>query len=348
MMEYVVYVLGAGFSAPLGLPVTTNFIESSKDLYFGDSRRFASFLEVFELIDKMSRVALVYKSDLHNIEEVLSILEMQEHLSETPKRERFINYIREVISALSPDFGIAQMRRMSANWQRSPFPQRHEYYLYSLFVASVLNLEFISAHDDSIQVARSTEQNISYSFITLNYDLVLEDLAKWFGYAFNRGMTSTDMTLACLAKLHGSIDLGEIAPPTWNKSLTGIQSEWKLAFDLLARAHHIRFVGYSLPAADAYVRFLLKSSVIRSTELLGTQHLKSIDVICLDQNGEVRKRFDEFVIHPKYRFFNRNVLAYLELLHKALDARVGFMPSGSFRVGELIEDGHRYFVDKYS
>jgi len=32
-MDKVVYFLGAGFSAPLGLPVTSNFIVKSKDMY---------------------------------------------------------------------------------------------------------------------------------------------------------------------------------------------------------------------------------------------------------------------------------------------------------------------------
>jgi len=35
-LEKVVYLLGAGFSAPLGLPVMSNFLEKSKDIYFAD------------------------------------------------------------------------------------------------------------------------------------------------------------------------------------------------------------------------------------------------------------------------------------------------------------------------
>ena len=36
-MERVVYLLGAGFSAPLGLPVMSNFLEKSKYMYFEES-----------------------------------------------------------------------------------------------------------------------------------------------------------------------------------------------------------------------------------------------------------------------------------------------------------------------
>ena len=36
-MNRVVYVLGAGFSAPLGIPIVRSFLEKSKDLYCADS-----------------------------------------------------------------------------------------------------------------------------------------------------------------------------------------------------------------------------------------------------------------------------------------------------------------------
>ncbi len=46
--DRVVYLLGAGFSAPLGLPVMSNFLMKSKDMYFSDPERFSTFKEVLE------------------------------------------------------------------------------------------------------------------------------------------------------------------------------------------------------------------------------------------------------------------------------------------------------------
>lgn len=43
MPEKVVYILGAGFSAPLGLPVMSNFLVKSKDLYFSDTEKYKRF-----------------------------------------------------------------------------------------------------------------------------------------------------------------------------------------------------------------------------------------------------------------------------------------------------------------
>ena len=55
-MEHVVYILGAGFSAPHGLPVMSNFIEKSKDLYTKDEQKYQHFSDIYQLFDKISNV----------------------------------------------------------------------------------------------------------------------------------------------------------------------------------------------------------------------------------------------------------------------------------------------------
>jgi len=49
-MENVFYILGAGFSAPLSLPVMSNFLMKSKDMYFSDPERLQHFQEIFNII----------------------------------------------------------------------------------------------------------------------------------------------------------------------------------------------------------------------------------------------------------------------------------------------------------
>ncbi len=41
--DKVVYLFGAGFSAPLGLPVMSNFLMKSMDLYVSDPERYRTF-----------------------------------------------------------------------------------------------------------------------------------------------------------------------------------------------------------------------------------------------------------------------------------------------------------------
>lgn len=74
---------------------------------------------------------------------------------------------------------------------------------------------------------------------------------------------------------------------------------------MLAEANHIRIIGYSLPTADAYVKYLLKAAVIHAP------HLKSIDVLCLDNTGEVRGRYERFVEFDRFRFRSDSVVNYL-------------------------------------
>ena len=97
-MENVVYLLGAGFSAPLGLPVMSNFLEKAKDIYFADSNNYRHFSKIFEFIDKMSYAKNYYACDLTNIEEILSILEMQQQLGSKGLRKSFVDFITDGIS----------------------------------------------------------------------------------------------------------------------------------------------------------------------------------------------------------------------------------------------------------
>ncbi len=69
-MDKVVYITGAGFSAPLGLPVMSNFLLKAKDMYAVNSKKYAHFQEVFEQLDGMARIKHYFSSDLFNIEEI--------------------------------------------------------------------------------------------------------------------------------------------------------------------------------------------------------------------------------------------------------------------------------------
>ena len=89
MTENVVYLLGAGFFYPLGLPVMGNFLEKSKDMYFEDKGGYQHFEEVFEKIREMHVSKTYYDTDLTNIEEILSILEMEQHLGDKSSKQSF-------------------------------------------------------------------------------------------------------------------------------------------------------------------------------------------------------------------------------------------------------------------
>ena len=55
--------------------------------------------------------------------------------------------------------------------------------------------------------------------------------------------------------------------------------------------NQLRIIGFSLPIADSYIKYLLKASVIN------TDDLKKIDILCLDSGGGIRERYTSFIKH---------------------------------------------------
>jgi hypothetical protein len=320
--DKVVYVLGAGFSAPLGLPVMSNFLMKSKDLYFSDPEQFSTFKDVFDNIAEMSVTKNYYDSDLFNIEEILSILEMQEIVGSGGLKSGFIQYILDVIKHSTPPLR-DRKESLPGNWHGSLFSGGILQSEYGYFVSNLLGLQFERPPNSAgAAFRRLPRPSTSYSVITLNYDMVLESYAEYvvknhvriyaneeeeLGFHVGPDPAKVRLRKPSLAKLHGSVDTDVVVPPTWNKALNhDLLASWKLAFKLLAETNHIRIIGYSLPIADAYVKYLLKAAVIHAP------HLKSIDVICLDNTGEVRDRYERFVEFNRFRFSQRSVVDYLE------------------------------------
>lgn len=315
-MNRTVFVLGAGFSAPLGIPLISNFLEKSKDLYQSDRQKYGHFKSVYETIRELSYCQQFYKIDLFNIEDILSLLTMHSTMTGDHEAEdRFCKFLVDVIEAHTPP---ATERVWNAGQLENLFGTR-PWFPYCSFVASILGYAFEMVRSSESDKPRSyrfkaprTESD-EYAVVTLNYDLVLELMAEqlrsWFGTKIRFRRTNDEYVFhQSLAKLHGSIDGPRIVPPTWNKTLRddAIRKEWEFAHQLLTDANHIIFVGYSLPEGDNYIRFLLRSAIV------STEHLKSIGVLCLDDTSKsVETRYQEFVCFPNFRFHNQETMSLL-------------------------------------
>lgn len=327
-MERVMYLLGAGFSAPLGIPVMNNFLIKSKDMYFQNSDKYGYFEEVFKTITEMSVSKNYYESDLFNIEEILSILEMNDYLEGNSLKSFFLKYISDVIQYYTPSLeplGNISANKLPVNWYNFIFGKDKLWNLFGYFVGSLQSLVFgENRSQDFGRSIRKTWTNrdlnsrTHYSVITLNYDLVFETICEFvstnyqcqnaIAFSMNEKHESNEgIHTPILAKLHGTIN-GAIVPPTWNKGTNGtILESWKLAYKSLVNTNHLRIIGYSLPIADAYVKYLLKSAVIQAP------HLKRIDVLCLDPDGSVKRRYDDFITFKYYKFKNASVTDYFNL-----------------------------------
>lgn len=151
MPQNVLYILGAGFSASLGLPVMSNFIAKSKDMYAMDSTSYAHFSDIYKDINRLSRAKLYMNCDLHNIEEVLSILEMESFIhgakSEEPVKpfQRFIEgVVKYYTPGIDPYIGFRQ-GQFPSNWHSYVFGNSHIQRCYGVFIASLLNLRMYAA-----------------------------------------------------------------------------------------------------------------------------------------------------------------------------------------------------------
>lgn len=320
-MEKIVYLLGAGFSAPLGLPLVNDFLIKAKDMHALHVEKYGHFAKVFQNISEMHVAKSYFHTDLFNIEEILSILEMREQIARSDTR-LFITFLKDVIEFYTPD--IPRLSIESANWWTSVFDGTSRWTPYFTFVANLLglNIRVFERQDHGLTSYRFDARPITnprarYNIISLNYDRVLEEMSNVIvelanGKKLTNGLcvkfpiNSDNGAVVGLAKLHGSVDSGDIIAPTWNKGLTEqLVCVWDAALRMLSDANQIRIIGYSLPISDAYIKYLLKSAVINAP------HLKRIDVLCLDGDGKVKSRYDEFIEFSYYRFMNSSTEEYL-------------------------------------
>jgi hypothetical protein len=333
--------MGAGFSAPLGLPVMGDFLVKSKDMYFDNPNRFTYFKQVFDLIKRMSVTKNYYRTDLLNIEEILSILEMQSFLGKRKLRKIFLKYIAEVVNFFTPAVTPCTAP-LPAKWHQHVFGSDSQWRKYGIFFANLMRMS-ISRENNFVvgepryrfRISQNSRHSYQYSIVTLNYDYVPEIFAEFctaqyeptVPVEFRKQVTGDLWEVPSLAKLHGCAREGNIIPPTWSKGVyRSIIPTWRLAYQLLVDANYIRFVGYSLRAADLYIQYLLKAASLTAT------HLKMVDVICLDPDGSVYSRFKEFIDFSFFRFANARTEDYLDSLESAYNKT-----SNNVEVRHLVE-----------
>ncbi len=311
MGDKIVYITGAGFSRPLGLPLMNDFYEKSKDLYINDSERFAYFNDVFNTIKRLHHIKSFYNSDLFNIEEILSILEMWQEAGQKEKKESINKYISDVIQSYTPETPEFP-KGFPTHWYTGiVHDQNWRNYLF--FVLSFFSNE-LSFHRNTTKIEiNKMRENINSSIITLNYDLIIEKSLKFWGdntFIELKNGDYSKLNEIQYCKLHGSIDR-EIIPPTWNKGIREhILNDWTKAHKILEEANYIVFIGYSLPESDSYIRYLLKSSVIDSI------NLKNISIINKELNGKLRSTFEDYIEFKNVNYYEATTEKYLSFFQE--------------------------------
>jgi len=324
-------------------------------MYAAEPDRYSHFQKVFECINELSRIHSYFDTDLFNIEEILSILEMRDQIEGKSTARRFVKYIADVIEHYTP----AQPSRpdRSSNWYEYPLPDSGPWLPYFYFVLSLLNISvtYSTVHNDH-RFSASLDETApaKYSIVTLNYDRVFEMWSQFltlyyrgggdFSFATQLKESKSDEHSVPLLKLHGSVDSENIIAPTWNKGVPkSMALVWQRAHDVLSSANHIRIIGYSLPVADAYIKYLLKSAVVRAP------NLKAIDVLCHDHTGATQARYKEFIRFGYSRFVSADVVKYLlAVRHSMLESAQGDSANNRPVRFQHLEKVHEDFFNRNS
>lgn len=359
-MDRIVYIFGAGFSAPLGLPVTSNFLEKSKDLYSSDQVKFGHFKLIYELIRDLANLKNYIYSDLLNIEEILSILEMGYFVKDNKKEiSEYKRFIKDVIKNYTPIITFNERHRDDTSWDRFCFGDARPFGLYGYFIANLFQIRIIKKRGErdldnklltNLELIDDKNNQKEYGLITLNYDRIIENIVDFINEKYikksekklslENKVGNYERSKIKYAKLHGCVS-GEIVLPTWNKKDSEhILKTWRLAHKLLREANEIRIIGYSLPVSDNYIRYLIANA------LKDSEHLKKIDIITIDGDGITEKRYRELFNFNNFKYKNENIL---KLLSEIYSAKLKRVPPGLEELtlnSVLLEKEHRDFMDR--
>ncbi|HXM38261.1 MAG TPA: SIR2 family protein [Gemmatimonadales bacterium] len=349
-MARVVYFLGAGFSQPMGVPTLGEFIQVARDQQ-QNRDEFSYFGPLLEQIEGLHKAGSFFKSDLSNIEEVLSLLEADAFVNDQSLKERFKKLVCDVIKYHTPPIQPVP-GKLPSNWQGLVFGGREpKWNEFGYFTLALLNLQlFLEPLGNNVKVSPEPNPATTYSVVTTNYDCVLENVCEYINgsklfvtdkdkvgfhvVAASRTQVTTQGRVV-LAKLHGSVANGEIIPPTWSKApVPDFRDPWLQALKALSEAQEIRMIGYSLPESDSNVRYLLKSAAIRNRDL------RRVDVICLDGNRE-QDRYNRFANFGGYKFRTLDTWQYLNnFFQRIVNVQSSPYPSSP---SAALEATHAYF-----
>ncbi|MDO8753028.1 MAG: SIR2 family protein [Anaerolineales bacterium] len=289
-----VYILGAGFSRRRGLPLIQDFMTQMRDALEyhageGHSRECAAIEAVLEFRLKASAAAYRIQIDLENIEDLFSLAsaspgQLEEHI--------------KLAIAATLDFAIQAVKRPSAkfNADADAFTKPADWNAKLRFGEGSTESYWTAPAYEYIVRALvggwdSSKDRTENSFITFNYDTLLEDSLDGLGIGYSLGFDAKEKLgssmHAKVLKLHGSVNWAvpkgartkievmgsyrsiveagltpEIIPPTWKKDSRGAFDEiWHQSLKVLADATRVVVLGFSMPPTDLHFKYLLAAGL---------------------------------------------------------------------------------------
>lgn len=314
----IVYVIGAGFSRPVGIPVMAEFLEFSRRIYDRQPNEYKNFREIFTLLHRLHSIKEYVAQDLTNIETILSILEMGRLTRPDIASTEYKEFIKQVVLYYSPKESLDNHEIHNALKEIWKIAGNNSFVVsplipYYAWLCAILGVEYEQSSSTFTLVSNPLIDSIS--ILTLNYDLLVETainnlivITKSKSRGFEAELHKRLAALQVI-HLHGDIK-NDIIPPIWTKNLSPESSEkWRLASKALNAANIVHFLGYSLPETDGYFRYFLAVSLMENLRL------EKIKVICRDNpKGAVKERYDAMfspINGSKYAFQGGEISQYL-------------------------------------
>jgi hypothetical protein len=307
--DHNVYILGAGFSKDANMPEISDFLIRMRDgctWLSGKADRFDEINSIGEVLKfRLAAASAAYwiTLDLENIEELFSLA------AASPDGAKLNKDIRKAIAATLdfceataddcdvPSEGKSVPSKLPSFLKLRPSKKHEhsdEFPRYAHYVAKLLGKCWMGN-----EVGKNT-------FITFNYDTVLEDalysLKTDFSYCLGKQKVNYDSSALCsknnsdviqVLKLHGSINwarettsgrdlkvfghyedarkiggIPELLPPTWKKILENqLANVWDSAVEALKYATRVIIIGFSIPPTDMHFKYLMAAGLQQNVSL---------------------------------------------------------------------------------
>ena len=295
-----VYILGAGFSVDRGLPTIKNFMFAMRDAHQwlesqGREKEADAIANVLEFRLNAASAAYRVRLDLENIEELFSLASAS---------SRTLTQQIQLAIASTLDYKLKTFPEPKINFQSNsksinlPKSWAHEEYdgfietdpfhytcpAYEFFLTSLLG-----SWNNQLNLTEN-------SFITFNYDLLVESALKSLGIPFTYGINSKpedSNSMVEVLKLHGSMNWAkkvnstssytihdtyedllknqntpQLVPPTWRKIFTGpLRQVWDRSLKSLEKATRIIVIGFSMPPTDNHFKYLMAAGLQNNISL---------------------------------------------------------------------------------
>lgn len=339
-----VYVLGAGFSKEANMPLTKDFLirmrEAADWLETNeDTQSIKHIRDVFDFRLKASGAAYRVNINIEDIEQLFSLAAAKESNSFNEAIVESIaatlNYCERIAERKNIDLTIS-----SEFAKRLPKAILKNDVEYNNISNSYLCYSYDYYIGNMLGIFKKNNVDTNNTFLSFNYDTILENSLWNLGYKVNYGIKGIDAPSELhnsesgikVLKLHGSInwklkpgsmglfiqafrnydDTSEskgdrvLLPPTWQKTFSGhLQYVWKNAVSAISTATRLVIIGFSIPETDIHFKYLLSAGLQDNISLREIVFVNPMEKE--EYNAKVKKIFHNsfleagFVRHVKLK-----------------------------------------------